>query len=47
MLNKIIKFSLENKLLVLLVAVLLMLGGLYTASDMEVDTEVSQGSFGN
>lgn len=37
MLNKIIKFSLENKLLVLLVAVLLMLGGLYTASDMEVD----------
>ncbi len=37
MLNKIIKFSLENKLLVLLTAVLLMLGGMYTASDMDVD----------
>lgn len=37
MLNKIIKFSLENKLLVLLTAVLLMLGGIYTASDMDVD----------
>lgn len=37
MLNKIIKFSLENKLLVLLTAVLLMLGGIYTASNMDVD----------
>jgi CzcA family heavy metal efflux pump len=37
MLNKIIKFSLENRLLVLLTAVLLMLGGIYTASDMDVD----------
>ncbi|NQU53515.1 MAG: efflux RND transporter permease subunit [Bacteroidetes bacterium] len=37
MLNRIIKFSLENKLLVLLTAVLLMLGGMFTASDMDVD----------
>lgn len=37
MLNKIIRFSLENKLLVLLTAVLLTLGGMYTASDMDVD----------
>lgn len=37
MLNKIISFSLHNRLLVLLAAVLLTLGGLYTASHTEVD----------
>ncbi|WP_407403714.1 efflux RND transporter permease subunit [Sodaliphilus sp.] len=37
MLNKIIKFSLNNRLLVLLAAVLLTLGGLYTAHRTEVD----------
>lgn len=37
MLNKIIKFSLNNRIVVLVAAVLLMLGGLYTASNMEVD----------
>lgn len=37
MLNKIIKFSLNNRLLVLVASVLLMLGGIYTAANMEVD----------
>lgn len=37
MLNKIIKFSLNNRLLVLVASVLLMLGGTYTATNMEVD----------
>ncbi len=37
MLNKIITFSLKNKLLVLLCATLLTLGGSFIASDMEVD----------
>jgi len=37
MLNKIITFSLKNRLLVLLCAALLTLGGAYVASDMEVD----------
>ncbi|MGD9929889.1 MAG: efflux RND transporter permease subunit [Mangrovibacterium sp.] len=37
MLDRIIKFSLNNKLLVLLGAVMLMLAGLYTAKDMDVD----------
>ncbi len=37
MLNNIIQFSLKNKLLVLITAVVLMLGGIYTASDMDVD----------
>ncbi|MCG8578605.1 MAG: efflux RND transporter permease subunit [Bacteroidales bacterium] len=37
MLDSIIKFSLHNKLIVLLGAVVLMLAGLYTASDMDVD----------
>lgn len=37
MLDQIIKFSLNNKLLVLLGAVMLMLAGLYTAKDMDVD----------
>ena len=37
MLNKIIQFSLKNKLLVLLTALIMMLAGLYTASDMEID----------
>ncbi|WP_313380487.1 efflux RND transporter permease subunit [Proteiniphilum saccharofermentans] len=37
MLNKIIKFSLNNKLFVLLGAVLLIVGGLYTTQKMDVD----------
>lgn len=37
MLNKIIKFSLNNRLVVLVASVLLMLGGAYTATNMEVD----------
>ena len=37
MLNKIIKFSLHNRIVVLVASVLLMLGGIYTASHMEVD----------
>lgn len=37
MLNKIIKFSLTNRLVVLIAAVLLMLAGTYTALHMEVD----------
>ena len=37
MLNKIIKFSLENRLFVLLGAVLLVVGGTYTAQRMDVD----------
>ena len=37
MLNKIIKFSLNNRLLILVASILLMLGGTYTATNMEVD----------
>lgn len=37
MLNKIIRFSLNNRIVVLVLAALLMLGGLYTAYNMEVD----------
>ncbi len=37
MLNKIIKFSLNNRILVLVASVLLMLCGTYTAMNMEVD----------
>ncbi|MEN8118220.1 MAG: efflux RND transporter permease subunit [Bacteroidota bacterium] len=37
MLNNIIQFSLKNKLLVLLTAVVLMAAGLFTASEMDVD----------
>lgn len=37
MLNKIIKFSLNNRLVVLVASVLLMIGGTYTATNMEVD----------
>lgn len=37
MLNKIIRFSLENRLVVLIAAILLLIGGTYTASEMEVD----------
>lgn len=37
MLNKIIKFSLDNRLVILLVAILLMLGGIYTTQNIEVD----------
>ena len=37
MLNKIIKFSLDNRLVVIMAAVLLLFGGIYTAKNMEVD----------
>uniref|UniRef100_UPI0032170C5A efflux RND transporter permease subunit n=1 Tax=uncultured Draconibacterium sp. TaxID=1573823 RepID=UPI0032170C5A len=37
MLNNIIQFSLKNKLLVLITAVVLMLAGMYTASELDVD----------
>ncbi|MDR1170678.1 MAG: CusA/CzcA family heavy metal efflux RND transporter [Prevotellaceae bacterium] len=37
MLNKIIKFSLNNRMVVLAAAILLMLAGTYTATNMEVD----------
>lgn len=37
MLNKIIQFSLNNRLVVLVGAVLLLIGGLYTAKNMEID----------
>lgn len=37
MLNKIIKFSLNNRMVVLVSAVLLLMAGLYTAKNMEVD----------
>lgn len=37
MLNKIIKFSLNNKLFILLGAILLIVGGIYTAQKMDVD----------
>lgn len=37
MLNKIIQFSLNNRLVVLIGAVLLLIGGFYTAKNMEID----------
>ena len=37
MLNKIIHFSLQNRLLVLVASILLVIGGLYTAYHTEVD----------
>ncbi|MBO5720778.1 MAG: efflux RND transporter permease subunit, partial [Bacteroidales bacterium] len=37
MLNKIIKFSLDNRLVIVMAAVLLFFGGIYTAKNMEVD----------
>ena len=37
MLNKIIKFSLDNKLLILLAAVILIVVGTYTTQKMDVD----------
>ena len=37
MLNRIIRFSLQNRLLVLVASVLLLAGGLYTAAHTEVD----------
>ena len=37
MLNKIIQFSLRNRMVILVVSLLLILGGVYTASNMEVD----------
>ena len=36
MLNKIIRFSLQNRLLVLVAAILLLIGGTYTAFHTEV-----------
>ncbi|MDR2917254.1 MAG: CusA/CzcA family heavy metal efflux RND transporter [Tannerella sp.] len=37
MLNKIIKFSLNNKLFILLGAILLIVGGIYTSQKMDID----------
>ena len=37
MLNKIIRFSLNNRLLVLVLSVLLMVAGVYTTTTMDVD----------
>lgn len=37
MLNKIIKFSLNNRMVVLVASILMMLAGTYTATNMEVD----------
>ena len=37
MLNKIIHFSLHNRLMILVAAVLLLVGGTYTAFHTEVD----------
>lgn len=37
MLNKIIHFSLNNRILVLIAAVMLLIGGIYTAKNMEID----------
>lgn len=37
MLNRIIKFSLNNKLFILLAAILLIVAGVYTAQDMDID----------
>ncbi|MGL4332606.1 MAG: efflux RND transporter permease subunit, partial [Bacteroidales bacterium] len=37
MLNKIIQFALNNRLVVLIGSVLLLIGGTYTAENMEVD----------
>lgn len=37
MLNKIIQFSLNNRMVILVVSLLLMFGGIYTATNMEVD----------
>lgn len=37
MLNKIIEFSLNNRIVVLIGAVLLILAGTYTVTNMEVD----------
>jgi Cu(I)/Ag(I) efflux system membrane protein CusA/SilA len=37
MLNRIIRFALHNRLMVVVASVLLMMAGAYTASDMEVD----------
>ncbi len=37
MLNRIIKYALDNRLLVIFLSLLLLIGGLYTAKEMEVD----------
>ena len=37
MLNKIIRFSLNNRMVILVASVLLILAGTYTAANMEID----------
>ena len=37
MLNKIISYSLHNRLMIIVASVLLLVAGIYTASKMEVD----------
>ncbi|MEA3460446.1 MAG: efflux RND transporter permease subunit, partial [Bacteroidota bacterium] len=37
MLNRIIKYSLDNRMLIIFLSVLLLAGGLFTARDMEID----------
>jgi len=37
MLNRIIKYSLDNRMLIIFLSVLVMVGGLFTARDMEID----------
>ena len=37
MLDKIIRFSLQNRAFILMAAVLLMVGGIYTTSHIDVD----------
>jgi CzcA family heavy metal efflux pump len=37
MLNRIIKYALDNRLLIIFLSLLLLIGGLYTAKEMEVD----------
>ncbi|MEX2427177.1 MAG: efflux RND transporter permease subunit, partial [Bacteroidales bacterium] len=37
MLNRIIQYSLDNRLLIIYLSFLLLIGGLYTAKEMEVD----------
>ena len=46
MLNKIIHFSLHNRILVLVASVLLLVGGFYTAYHTEVDVFLD-GSYGS
>jgi len=37
MLNRIIKYSLDNRMLIIFLSVLILVGGLFTARDMEID----------